>query len=47
MADTTWFDAEQREIEEEIEKRVDDDYRDIRPKGMNEATTLPTNEVTQ
>lgn len=28
MADTTKYDEEQREIEEEIENRVDDDYRD-------------------
>lgn len=28
MDDTTRLDAEQREIEEEIERRVDDDYRD-------------------
>lgn len=28
MADTTGFDAEQREIEQEVEGRVDDDYRD-------------------
>ena len=28
MADNTWFDAKQREIEEEIKRRVDDDYRD-------------------
>lgn len=28
MADTTKYDEEQREIEEEIERRVDDDYRD-------------------